>query len=190
MTKLGSMIFCSLVVATSDVALAQNPAATPPAAGAARCTAQSQVDCSWLTVDTTAKTATFQLISGLTQLNGGLNFNGFNDGKLTLTVPANWTVVIRFTNKDSNLPHSAEVIDTTKPMPAGPVDPPAFPRAMTGRLMQGLAGGESDSMRFVATKPGSYMIFCAVPGHGLTGMWIRLNVSATEKRPALSAATT
>src|ERR1700752_2316447 len=114
MTKLGSMIFCCLVVATSDVALAQNPAATPPAAAAARGTPQSQVDCSWLTVDTTAKTATFQLISGLTQLNGGLNFNGFNDGKLTLPVPANWTVVIRFTNKDSNLPHSAEVIDTTK----------------------------------------------------------------------------
>src|SRR5881628_1155049 len=115
------------------------------------------IDCNWLTVDTTAKMATLQLTSGLTSLNGGLNFNGFNDGKLTLTVPTNWTVVIRFTNKDSNLPHSAEVVDTTKPMPAGPVEPPALPRAMTARLMQGLGAGEADSMRFVATKPGSYM---------------------------------
>lgn len=145
------------------------------------------IDCNWLTADTTAKIATFQLTSGLTQLNSGLNFNGFNEGKLTLTVPANWTVVIRFTNKDPNLPHSAEVVDTTKPMPAGPVDTPSFPRALTTRLMQGHGAGESDSMRFVANKPGAYMIFCAVPGHGLAGMWIRLKVSAAEKRPTLTS---
>ncbi|HLZ44060.1 MAG TPA: sulfocyanin-like copper-binding protein [Gemmatimonadales bacterium] len=190
MNKLGAIILCCIVVVSSDIALAQNPPAAPPAAGAAGCAAQPQIDCSWLTVDTTAKIATFQLISGLTSLNGGLNFNGFNEGKLTLTVPANWTVVIRFTNKDANLPHSAEVVDTTKPMPAGPVDPPAFARAMSVRLMQGLAAGESDSLKFVANKPGSYMIFCAVPGHGLAGMWIRFKVSATDKRPTLAASTT
>jgi uncharacterized cupredoxin-like copper-binding protein len=152
------------------------------------CAAQTPaIDSHWLTVDTTAKVATFQLTAGLTQLNGGLNFNGFNDGKLTLTVPASWTVVIHFLNKDPNLTHSAEVVDTAKPMPAGPVDPPVFPHAMTGRLMQGLGAGDSDSLRFVANKPGSYMIFCGVPGHGLAGMWIRLNVSPAEKRPTLTA---
>ena len=170
-------------MAAAPQCAAQNPPAAPPAAGS---TQSQAIDCNWLTVDTTTKTATFQLTSGLTQLNGGLNFNGFNDGKLTFTVPANWTVVIRFTNKDANLTHSAEVIDTTKPMPAGPVEPPVFPRAMTGKLMQGLSAGESDSLRFVANKPGSYMIFCAVPGHGLAGMWIRFKVSATEKRPTLT----
>jgi uncharacterized cupredoxin-like copper-binding protein len=148
--------------------------------------AQAQIDCNWLTVDTTGKTATFQLTSGFSQLNGGLNFNGFNDGKLTLTVPTNWTVVIQFTNKDANLPHSAEVVDTTKPIPAGPVEPPVFAHAMTQRLMLGLGAGASDTMRFLANKPGSYLIFCAVPGHGLAGMWIRLKVSATEKRPTLT----
>jgi sulfocyanin len=145
------------------------------------------IDNSWLAVDSATKTATFQLTSGLTQLNGGLNFNGFNDGKLALTVPVGWNVVIHFTNKDPNLPHSAEVVDTTKPMPAGPVETPAFAHAMTGKLMTGVASNESDSMRFVANKPGSYMIFCAVPGHGLAGMWIRLQVSPGEKRPRLAA---
>ncbi|SRR6266550_5135108 len=158
-----------------------------PVCAAQTSTAKPQIDSTWLTVDTTAKTATFQLSSGLTSLNSGLNFNGFNDGKLTLTVPTGWTVVIRFTNHDANLPHSVEVVDTTKPMPAGPVDPPVFAHAITAKPMTGLPEGATESLRFVASKAGSYMIFCAVPGHGLAGMWIRFKVSATEKRPTLVA---
>jgi uncharacterized cupredoxin-like copper-binding protein len=177
MSKLASL-FGPLLLVSAPLCAAQSPAAKP------------LIDCNWLTVDTIAKTATFQLTSGLTQLNGGLNFNGFNDGKLTLTVPTGWTVVIRFTNHDANLPHSAEVVDTTKPMPAGPVDPPVFAHAMTGKLMTGVPSGESDSLRFVASKAGSYLIFCAVPGHGLAGMWLRFKVSPTEKRPTLVSSTT
>ncbi len=178
MIKHASIVAASLLPFSSRLCIAQNPPAPAP-------TTQSQIDCNWLSVDTAAKTATFQLTAGLS-----LNFNGYNDGKLTLTVPAGWNVVIRFTNHDANLPHSAEVVDTTKPMPAGPVEPPALPRAMTVRLMQGLASGEADSLRFVANKAGSYMIFCAVPGHGLAGMWIRLKVSPTEKRPSLTTSVT
>src|SRR3989441_12842398 len=157
MKRLSSLLI-GFVIALSSLAGAQNPPTQSP-----------QIDCTWLSVDSATKTATFLLTAGLTQLNGGLNFNGFNDGKLTLTVPTNWNVVIKFTNKDANLPHSAEVVDTTKPMPAGPVDPPVIPRAMTVRLLQGLGAGESDSVRFVATQPGSYMIFCGVPGQGPAG---------------------
>jgi|SRR5712671_1159298 len=150
-------------------------AQTPPA-----------IDCNWLTVDTTTKTATFQLIAGLTGLNGALNFNGFKDGGLTFTVPVSWNVVMDFTNHDGMLPHSAEVIDSVKPLPAQPVDP-AFPRAQTVRLAEGLAPEQKDSFRFVANKAGSYLIFCGVPGHGLAGMWIRFKVSATDKRPTMSS---
>ena len=174
MTKCSSLLAAGLLLSA-------------PVCAAQTSTAKPQIDSTWLTVDTTGKTATFQLTSGLTPLNGGLNFNGFNDGKLTLTVPAGWTVVIRFTNHDANLPHSAEVVDTTKPMPAGPVDPPVFAHAVTAKPITGLPEGATESLRFVATKAGSYMIFCAVPGHGLAGMWIRFKVSATEKRPTLVA---
>jgi len=45
-------------------------------------------------------------------------------------------------------------------------------------------------MKFVANKVGSYMIWCAVAGHGLAGMWIRFKVSATEKKPNLVATST
>jgi sulfocyanin len=170
MTKLSSTLGF-LVIAAQGVAA--QTASTPP------------VDNNWLSVDSASKTATFQLTSGLTQLNGGLNFNGFNDGKLTLSVPTGWNVVIRFKNQDPNLTHSAEIADTAKPMPAGPQDPPAFPHATTAKLMTGLASGDSDTFKFVANKPGSYMIFCGVPGHGLAGMWLRLSVSPAEKRPTL-----
>ena len=160
-----------------------------PASRASAQASQASIDCTQLLVDTIAKTATFQLVAGQGNLNGGLNFNGFHDGKLTLTVPQNWTVVIQFVNKDPNMTHSAEIVDTTKPMPVGPVDP-TFARAMTTKLNMGLASGETDTFRFVANKAGSFMIFCAVPGHGLAGMWIRFKVSPTDRRPTLVSTTT
>ena len=57
----------------------------------------------------------------------------------------------------------------------------------TIRLAQGLEAGQEDDIKFVANKGGSYWIFCAVPGHGLAGMWIRFKVSRTDKRPTLTA---
>src|SRR6059036_1345695 len=86
---------------------------------------QGVVDPTWLRFDTAAKTVRFKLIAGLTGLNGALNFNGFRDGALTLEVPVGWRMEIDFRNHDGMLPHSAEVIPATKPVPTGPV-PPAF----------------------------------------------------------------
>ena len=144
------------------------------------------VDPSWLQVDTATKTVTFQLVAGLTGLNGALNFNGFRDGGLTLTVPLGWTVVMHFRNHDGMLPHSAEVIADTHPLPTGPVAP-AFPRAFTLRLEQGLISEQTDDLRFIADRGGSYLIFCGVPGHGAAGMWVRFVVSGSVRKPSLAA---
>src|SRR5438067_10684270 len=122
------------------------------------------VDPSWLQVDSVTKTVTFQLIAGLTGLNGALNFNGFRDGGLTLTVPLGWTVVMHFRNHDGMLPHSAEVIADATPLPTAPVSP-AFDRAFTVRLTEGIAPNGTDDVRFIANKGGGYLIFCGVPGH-------------------------
>jgi len=165
------------VGAASPVAVrAQGDAAAPAPA----------VDPSWLQVDTVTKTATFQLVAGLTGLNGALNFNGFRDGELTLTVPQGWTVVMHFRNHDGMLPHSAEIIPDTHPLPTGPVAP-AFPRAFTLRLDQGLISEQTDDIRFIADKGGSYLIFCGVPGHGAAGMWVRFEVSGSVRKPSLAA---
>lgn len=143
-----------------------------------------RLDCTWLVVDTTARTATLHLIAGHTDANQGLNFNGFQNGRLTLSVPLNWSVVLRFVNRDTLAPHSVQVIDSMRVLPGGPVDP-AFPRAQTTRLMQGLAAGQGEDLRFTATRAGTFFIWCAVPGHGIGGMWIRLKVSRTDPKPLL-----
>lgn len=145
---------------------------------------QQPVDPTWLSFDTAAKTVRFQLIAGLTGLNGALNFNGFRDGGLTLDVPVGWKTEIHFRNHDGMLPHSAEVIAPQTPLPTQPLDP-AIPRAFTLKLAQGLASEATDVMRFAAQPAGEYLIFCGVPGHGAAGMWIRLRVSATATTPAL-----
>jgi hypothetical protein len=145
---------------------------------------KTDVDSTWLSSDPAAKTARFQLIAGLTGLNGALNFNGFRDGGLTLVIPVGWNAEIAFRNHDGMLPHSAEVISPQTPLPVQPVSP-AIPRAVTLNLATGLPPQGTDVMRFTAQPAGEYLIFCGVPGHGAAGMWIRLRVSATAHAPAL-----
>jgi len=145
---------------------------------------QQQVDSKWLSFDPATRTAKFQLIAGLTGLNGALNFNGFRDGGLTLVIPVGWKAEIAFKNHDGMLPHSAEVISPQTPLPVQPVSP-AIPRAFTLKLAAGLPPQGTDVMRFAAQPAGDYLIFCGVPGHGAAGMWIRLSVSATAQTPSL-----
>jgi len=174
--SIASIIAVAVGAASPVVVRAQGDVAPPPAT----------VDPSWLQVDTATRTATFQLVAGLTGLNGALNFNGFRDGGLTLTVPLGWTVLMYFRNHDGMLPHSAEIIADTHPLPTGPVAP-AFARAFTLRLEQGLASEQTDDLRFIADRGGSYLIFCGVPGHGAAGMWVRLAVSGSVRGPSVAA---
>ena len=159
--------------------------------GADRAEAQAatagKIDPAWLHGDAATKTAEFKLVGGLTDLNGGMNFNGFKRGGLVLTVPQGWNVVLHFKNQDQNLPHSVEIIPDSGAIPSGPV-PPAFAHAATGQLEQGFPSGQGGDVRFVAAKAGAFLIFCAITGHGTAGMWIRLTVSATADKPALATA--
>jgi hypothetical protein len=142
--------------------------------GAATTEAQSasgaKIDPTWLRANAASKTAEFKLVGGLTELNGGMNFNGFSRGGLVVTVPQGWNVVLHFKNQDPNLPHSVEVIPEPPPLggghspeganvPSGPV-PPAFDDATSGRLDQGFSAGQGADVRFVARKPGALSRGC------------------------------
>ena len=159
--------------------------------GAARSEAQTangaKLDPTWLRADAASKTAELKLVGGLTDLNGGMNFNGFSRGALVVTVPQGWNVVLHFKNQDQNLPHSVEIIPDADAVPGGPV-PPAFEHAASGRVEQGFPAGQGADVRFVAGKAGPFLIFCAVPGHGAAGMWIRLAVSTSADKPSLAPA--
>ncbi len=147
--------------------------------------AAQSIDSKWMAFDTATKRVTFALTAGLTPFNGALNFNGFRDGELTLVVPAGWTVVVNFTNHDGMLPHSAEVIldDGQTPLRAGD---PAIQRAYTKDLETGVPAGDGkDVMRFTAAPTGNYRFYCAVPGHGAAGMWVRLKVDGGVTTPRM-----
>src|SRR5256886_9615059 len=146
-----------------------------------------KIDPTWLRADAASKAVDFKLVAGLTDANGGMNFNGFGRGGLVLTVPQGWNVVLHFKNQDPNLPHSVELIPDANSVPGGPV-PPAFEHAATGRVEQGFSAGQGADVRFVAGKAGPFLIFCAVPGHGAAGMWIRLAVSTSADKPSLAPA--
>jgi sulfocyanin len=151
----------------------------------AQAPAALRIDPTWLKVDSAATSAEFSLIAGLGGTNGGMNFNGATNGALTLVVPVGWHVVLNFRNDDQNMPHSAVVIPAATPVPAA-AGRPAFAGATTRQADQGLATGARQSVRFEADRAGSYMIFCAVPGHGMAGMWMKLEVSASATRPSLT----
>jgi len=153
----------------------------PCAAGAAQ-----TVDTTWLAVDSTAKTATLTLTAGLTSLNGGLNFNGFKSGDLTLVVPLGWTIVVNFDNKDQALPHSVVVVPASATLPPVP-GAPAYPGAATHHLTDGLPPGRAESIRFTADHAGYFFLYCGVPGHGVVGMYIKLNVWKSAKTAYLKA---
>ena len=137
-----------------------------------------------LSYDPATKTVTFALQAGAPGTAGPFNFNGYTNGAATLTVPPASTVVMNFVNMDGT-PHSAEVIGDTGAMPNMGGDP-AIPAAYTKDLTQGLPQGGTDVMRFTAPASGSFRIFCGVPGHGLSGMWIRFKVDPAAKSPSWS----
>jgi sulfocyanin SoxE-like protein len=123
--------------------------------------------------DASTNTATFELVAG------PFTWNGTKNGSATLVLPPKANVVVNFVNKDGT-PHSAEVISGEGAIPNASTDP-ALPRAYTNKALEGLPQEATDVMRFTVPESGTYRIFCGVPGHGLSGMWIWMKVDPAAK---------
>ena len=144
------------------------------------------LDSTFLKWNPTTRAATFKLVAGIPgKAKSPFNFDGYTDGELTLTVPEGSTVVMNFVNEDGT-PHSAQVIPDKLPIPNMALDQPAIPRAYSKAAGEGIAQFGTDVLRFKAAPAGSYLIFCGVPGHGLSGMWIRFKVNADATTPSLT----
>ena len=158
----------ALTAQTKDTTHAHHQSATAPAAAAP----EAKSPLAW---DAATKTVTFALSAGV------FDFNGYTNGRATLTVPPKSNVVMNFT-QDDGTPHSAIIIDDKEPMPTM-AEQPAIPRAYTNKASEGLPQGATDVIKFTAPDSGSYRIFCGVPGHGLSGMWIRFKVDPAATAP-------
>ena len=132
--------------------------------------------------DPATNTVTFALEAGAPGTSGPFNFDGYTNGAATLVVPSKSTIVMNFVNHDAT-PHSAMIIADADPMPNMGGNP-AIPRAYTRKAIEGISQGGTDVMRFTAPASGSFRIFCAVPGHGVSGMWIRMKVDPSAKTPS------
>jgi len=176
-----------MTIATTLAALLATGVLTPTPSHGQTAAGQAQGS-EWLAWDAASRTVTFELIAGAAGAKSPFNFNGYIDGEANLIVPAGSNVVMNFVNKDGT-PHSAEIIADRDPMPnmAGEV---AIPRAYTNKAAEGLPQEATDVIRFTAPDSGSFRIFCAVPGHGLSGMWIRFTVDPAAKEPRFETKTT
>ncbi len=178
----------AVLVDASSVATAQaNGADTDASADqtttvAANATGDVRVN-EFLSYNPATKTANLRLVGGYDHTNSALNFNGGANGDQTVIMPVGWTVKASFVNKDGDLPHSVIIIDKVTPIPTMPPEP-ALPRAYTIKLEEGLTEGGTDLMTFKTSKAGQYWIFCGVPGHGVGGMYINLDVPESAKVPA------
>ena len=154
-------------------------------AGARPLEADEEIRPAWMKLDAGRKVVQLTLVAAADGGNGTMNWNGYGNGDMTVTIPPGWKVEIELQNRGVRaLPHRLVVIDDVKPLPVEG-GKPAFPRAVTRRLVQGMMPPEIDSLDFTASREGRFLIFCGVTGHGAAGMWDYLVVSKDATAPGV-----
>jgi len=136
----------------------------------------------WYTVDNDARTVRMEIVAGQSPDNNHWNFNGVTQGRMAITVPEGYRVVITFVNRDPNMAHSLGISSETSNFAVPPQPNPVFPGAITqnpGSMIDGTMPGETETVEFVAERAGNYSIVCYIPGHTAVGMWLFFNVSAS-----------
>jgi sulfocyanin len=137
-----------------------------------------------MTFDVEKRKVRLYIVAGLTTVNSGWNFNGYANGEMTIAVPLDWTVEIRFGTRDANYPHSVGIVEIENEMPAsGDEAKIAFPRAFSLQFVRGFFGPREDKFDFKANRVGRFWLFCGVPPHSRGGMWDYFVVSEEITEP-------
>jgi sulfocyanin len=134
---------------------------------------------SWFTMDGT--NVSMDIIAGATDRGNYWNYNGVQFGEMTITVPVGANVTINFSNEDPNMAHSIGVSPGFDTAPAMVEATPVFDGAMSSNptsMTDATLPGQSETITFTASEAGEYTLVCYIPGHAVSGMWIRLVVSA------------
>ncbi len=123
--------------------------------------------------DPSTKTVTLSIVAGATIDNFYYNFDGYDQGNATITVPLGWTVKVDFSN-ESGSAHSVVIAPSITSLT------PAFPGASSPDASVGQQAGQTQTFQFVAQTAGNYILACGVPGQASQdGMWIKFAVSST-----------
>lgn len=154
------------------------------AAGYAACVvlAGSRRDPQYMRYDAAARRVELTIIAALDKSNSGYNLNGASYGAHHVIVPMGWTVTIDFVNRDV-IPHSIAAIRESRLLPLR-VARPAFASASSRAPEIGLpGGGRQNDIAFVANVAGPYLLACGVPGHAVSGSYLRFTVSSVDTVP-------
>lgn len=123
--------------------------------------------------DPATKTVTLSIVAGASIENFYYNFDGYDQGNATITVPVGWTVKVDFSN-ESGSSHSIVIAPSASNLT------PVFTGAASPDPSVGLQAGEAQTFQFVAQTAGSYVLACGVPGQASQeGMWIKFVASST-----------
>jgi sulfocyanin len=150
------------------------PGAGPSAAASPGSSGTSQ----YLSVDAAAKSVTVDLIAAKSGAGNTFNFNGYSDGKMTVSVPVGWKVTVNCRNQGS-IPHSCSIVSGASSTT------PAFPGATSPNPTTGVPPGGTQTFSFTPDRTGSFRIACLVPGHEDAGMWDTFQVTASGS-PSIS----
>ncbi|MHB1626890.1 MAG: sulfocyanin-like copper-binding protein [Bacilli bacterium] len=138
-----------------------------------------------MTIFPSRKTVQFRLIATQTSL-GGIGFDGFANGYMSVVVPVGWRVDVTFVNEQSLVINSAMIIPIRETQ--GGAYTAAFPGAFTPKPTVGVGAGVVQKFHFTADRAGAYAIVSAVPdGQTDSGLWDRFDVSATARIPYVAA---
>jgi sulfocyanin len=160
---------------TSEAATEAAPAATEAAAPASG----EMTMPSWFTVD--GSNVSMDIIAGATDRGNYWNFNGVQFGEMTITVPVGANVTINLSNEDPNMAHSIGVSPGFDTAPAMVEPNPVFEGAISSNptsMTDATLPGQSETITFTASEAGEYTLVCYIPGHAVSGMWVRFVVSA------------
>jgi sulfocyanin len=133
----------------------------------------------WLRVD--GSNVELDIVAGQTSKGNYWNFNGAQYGEITITVPVGAQVTINFQNDDPNMAHSIGISPGFDTAPAMVDATPVFPGAISTNptsMTESTLPGESEVITFTASEAGEYVMVCYIPGHAVSGMWVRFHVSA------------
>lgn len=156
--------------------------------------------CGWHQINTTnptnylsqniaTKSVVLHVYAGEYGNNDDMNFDGYGDGTMTITIPRGWKVTVDFSNTDDTLSHSAMIVPM-KDIGLSIISPSlvAFPGAFTPNPNEGTNDGVHVSFHFIANQAGRYALACGVPTHAQMGMWDYVVVSNTVSKASLKIA--